>query len=118
VVPNSERVYELELLLWALSAWVVTANATAVQVRDALGAQTAVTRDRLTVAASISSGATSSRRAASTAAAAEVAAIDGVLEGLGRLLRQGAADAVSPLSALSFARFLSGLTSYCFANSV
>ncbi len=77
-------------------------NAAVAQVRDALGAQTAVTRERLTVAVSTSSGSSSSRRAASTVAAAEVEAIDGALESLERLLRQGAADAVSPQSDFLF----------------
>ncbi len=72
--------------------------AAVVQVRDALGAQTAVAHDRLTVATSTTSASTSARRAVSAVAAADVAAIDEALKGLGRLLRQGSADAVSPRS--------------------
>ena len=102
---NGQIVRETELYAFLASVVAVTMNAAAAQVRDALGAQTAVTRDRLTIAASVSS---SSRRAVSTVSAAELAAIDEALEGLGLLLRQGAADAVSPQSDLA-SRFLSGL---------
>ncbi len=71
------------------------------QVRDALGAQTSVASDRLTVTVSVSSVSSSARRAVaenSEATANEVAAIDEALLGLERLLRQGAADAVSSQS--------------------